>query len=336
MLTPGSFFPFKSFPKKLSTSSKKAISLVRLNEGRSPSCGVSKRDCRSRMRRQLGSKPPRLNRLLLVSKLFVFALALLLIFSTNGWTFNLTTDFREGFYWQEFPIALSVLDDPAIDSQKIDDLQWALDEAIQQWTLTTPDLDFWRMDAPVSTGTSGKNLVRWDQNFQLNTGLQGSQYLAVTVRRAVIPLIAQVEILMNTLYLNLPKSDLVKILVHELGHTIGLDHSDDASSIMSAAIRLGPYSNQSIKLDDVAGVSYIHTEMGMRQSGSSSDPAYWELLSSQEQNSSTTLPSCGTIEDINRTGGGGTGSFLVSFLFGLMIMLLFGKNFHLGLLKIID
>ncbi len=267
---------------------------------------------------------------------FLIVLVILTLFSIKSFGFNLTDDFKEGFFWQNLPINLSVVDDQSFEVERISNLEWALEQAIAQWSLEAPQLEFWRADASVAPNTTGVNIVKWDRDFALSTGLQGNQYLAVTVRRAVIPFIAQVEILMNAYYVNLPKNDLVKILIHELGHTIGLDHSEDPSSIMSAAIRLGPYSNQSIQTDDMAGLSYIHTEMGSRQAGTSSDPAYWELRKTQEQNSSTALPSCGTIEDINKHGGGGSGSFLISFVFGLLLAFCFGKNFHLGLIKIID
>lgn len=267
---------------------------------------------------------------------FRFVFLLFIFYSADGSAFSLTNDFQDGFYWKEFPINLSVVDDPSYDYQKIADLEWALAQAIEQWSEKTYGIEFWRLDVPIDVSEQTKNFVKWDRNFEANSGLIGSQYLAVTIRRALIPFIARVEILMNPHYIDLDRDEIVKILVHELGHTIGLDHSVDANSIMSASIRLGPYSNQSITVDDVAGLNYIYTEMGSRQAGSSNDPAYLELQSSRDQNSSKEfVPSCGTIKDING-GGGGSGPFLPSFLFGLVFVFLFGKNFQLKLLEIID
>lgn len=257
----------------------------------------------------------------------IFGIALI-CFSFLAHGFELTTDFKQGYYWDSFPIELSVVDDGSLTSSELDRLVQSLNHGIEKWHAELNlNVELWRFTG--ITNSKIGNSVYWESNFAAVTGLSGSQVLGATVRTTRTPLMRQVDLVLNRTYLYLGDEELNQVIIHELGHSIGLDHSSDYNSIMYAQINVS-FPSQEILQDDYSGINYIVDEMIKRQQGISTDRNFQVLTEeSKSQNASSLVPSCGTIKDINSGGGDGDGgSFLISLLLGCFLVLI-GKKFPL-------
>jgi len=58
------------------------------------------------------------------------------------------------------------------------------------------------------------------------------------------------------------RMDLQSVLTHELGHLLGLDHSEDAEATMFATTELGETSKRSLRPDDQNGLQKLYPEPG--------------------------------------------------------------------------
>lgn len=250
----------------------------------------------------------------------VRAIALFLLWSIPRWasSFELTVDFAEGHYWASLPISLSLYDDGSLESPVLEALEEALLEGIRRWEMATGILGIWRYDG-VTSSKSG-NVVYWSRNFQVESGLKGSNVLGATIRRTRVPYIQETNILLNNKYFSLNQAELIQVIVHELGHTVGLDHSSDQNAIMAASLRFGD-SRQNINSDDQAGFTWVIKEMENRQNGTSNDPNFTKLTQSVNGSSGGGIPSCGTVQDSSDISGPENNFFsiLVSLLLGMLL-----------------
>ena len=55
-------------------------------------------------------------------------------------------------------------------------------------------------------------------------------------------------------------TNFLQVAIHELGHSLGLDHSDVRDSIMAAFYR-GYVPNVQLHADDIAGIRYLYPGM---------------------------------------------------------------------------
>jgi hypothetical protein len=171
---------------------------------------------------------------------------------TNASAFTFTSDFNKGNYWPSFPLRIHI-------QAEGPELQDMVEEAIQEWHRET-GLTLWEVQAPSVTGAYHE--VRWAKNFTQETGLSPLNTLAVTVRYSQYGLFQRTEIILNPLLLDIDdQDDLVRTIMHELGHTLGLDHSSYQEAIMAAYL-----SNQDhLHSDDIAGAESIYTSHLERQ-----------------------------------------------------------------------
>jgi len=106
--------------------------------------------------------------------------------------------------------------------------------------------------------------VRWSNNFEKETGYAANSTMAITVRYSTPPLLQRTEIIINGQYFGLANlDDLRKILIHELGHTLGLDHSEEYGSLMYRSLALGGTSPSYLSTDDIDGLNEVlkyHTQ----------------------------------------------------------------------------
>lgn len=114
----------------------------------------------------------------------------------------------------------------------------------------------------------------------------------------------------NSDFFNFSRSDQIGIISHEIGHAIGLGHSDDKASLMyyrtvNQRKRLGD--------DDIKGVSFLY-------------PIQLDVFGLSKDG---LLGGCGTIDTDNKTGpkgpGGNVLQMLIGFFFAVILMSLFKR-----------
>jgi hypothetical protein len=204
-----------------------------------------------------------------------------IIFSLSmpAWGFNLTQDFINGFYWQSLPINVVIEDS---NSARKSLLKSLAQSAINEWERKS-GLSLWDI-----TGSGTSNIIRWSDNFASETKMDPSSILAVAIRYTNGPYFAKTEIIINgSHYLNQNRDNLLTTIVHELGHTMGLDHSNDMMAVMAPTLQ-DPYYG--LQKDDVNGMEEAHAQMEHRQLTRFVSP-----LAYSKQASSSQPLSCGSI-----------------------------------------
>lgn len=197
------------------------------------------------------------------------------VISAPAWGFRLTVDFDNGFYWASLPISITVLDQ---DPHRRSTIEAISLNAIREWEQKS-GLKLW--DFKNSNGNSASsNIIRWSENFAAETRMDPVSVLAVAIRHTVGPYFARTEIVINgNHYLNRDLNHLRTTLTHELGHTMGLDHSEVSQAIMAPTLQ-NPYNG--LHQDDVSGLSHVHDETQQRQlTGYISPLAYDKKVTSQ-------------------------------------------------------
>ncbi len=222
-----------------------------------------------------------------------------LLYVTSSWAWKWTEDFQKGFYWNSLPLNFVIVES---DTTRRNQLLSAMQEAERTWE-NEVGRDVWNFSA-VAAGGSG-NIIRWSQNFTAETGLSASSILAVTIRYASGPYMVRSEIIINGNHLiNSYPTYLQTVLIHELAHTIGLDHSEYSDAVMAASLSLG---YQGLHFDDREGINAVVDETLRRQAIGYVSP----LSSSSNDKSSNTFMACGTVQNVKKQSHP---SPLVSFL----------------------
>lgn len=224
-----------------------------------------------------------------------------------------TTDFDQGFYWASLPVNLTVVD---ANSSRLQNLQQLVNTAAATWEAAVPR-DLWGISG---SSSGGANVVRWSTNFGRETGLDEGSVLAVTVRYSNGPYITRTEIIINgNNAINNYQQNLQTVLIHEMGHSLGLDHSEYSNAVMAANLI---FNYQGLHWDDTQGMNAIVTETLRRQSIGYVSP----LSKSQETESASPL-SCGTVDMGSGSGGSGGGTnMIVSLGLGLLMAVLLSKR----------
>jgi hypothetical protein len=186
----------------------------------------------------------------------------LVIFSITlpAWGYNLTQDFINGFYWATLPVSFTVVEN---DTNRKNELVRLTQDAIGEWEGRT-GLAIWDL---TSGGTT--NIIRWSTNFAAETRMDPTSVLAVAIRYTNGPYFAKTEIVINgnhnsfnTGNSNIDRMNLGTTLVHELGHTVGLDHSENMMAVMAPTLQY-PYNG--LHSDDVHGMTDAYDQTEHRQ-----------------------------------------------------------------------
>jgi hypothetical protein len=223
----------------------------------------------------------------------------LLLFVQSVFAYNITNDFLNGFYWKDFPISISVDED---DQDLKTTIETIATEAIREWEDRT-GLSLWDL----KSGT--RNSIRWSTNFSEETNMDSSTVLAVAIRYTTGPYFVRTEIIINGEHpLNLDQENLLTTITHELGHTMGLDHSNEILAVMAPNLQI-PYNG--LHEDDVEGIEYLVDQSQKRQLD-----GYVSPLSYEERKTSSPL-GCGSVGIV----GSNSLSGILSFIFGVLVTL---------------
>lgn len=230
---------------------------------------------------------------------FKFLLGMLISGQAFGW--RLTQDFNNGFYWQSLPVSITVIDANPTRKAK---LEYLSKEAIREWERGA-NLNLW---SPINEGTA--NIIRWSENFQAETNMDPNSVLAVAIRYTSGAYFAKTEIVINgNHFLNQNDVHLLTTLTHELGHTMGLDHSEDFEAIMAPTLQT---TFQGISFDDRNGIKEAHKETLHRQQTGFISPLAYEKETTSEP------LSCGTVAASSATPAGTFLSLAMGILIGFV------------------
>ena len=241
-------------------------------------------------------------------------LTLLFFNITKVYAYSFTQDFMQGFYWQRFPISISIYVSEQDNSQL---LQTLVNQAVNEWE-DAVGKELWEIDPELKVGTNFQgSFIRWSNNFAAETGFNPLTTLAVAIRFPEGPYIGRSEIILNGqldyLRQNFSNS-LYKTLLHEFGHIIALDHSEEEAMM---APSIGSY--QSLQPDDILGANAVVDETLSRQERCFISDG---VRQSQSANASDSgLGTCGSI-DLDSSQGPPSGApFILSLLLGVSLSL---------------
>ena len=245
---------------------------------------------------------------LAVSIIPLLLMAILLSSKVEAYAF--TQDFQKGFYWQSFPIQMSKFVTNPNDGALLEQLT---NQAVADWENATGK-NLWDFSAVQTTSTYSGNYIRWSDNFGSETGYDPTKTLAITIRYNQGTYFQQTVIILNgsLTYLRQNSGNALKTtILHEIGHTLGLDHTT-ANAIMAANLS----SLSTLQPDDIQGVNAVVDETIRRQSTG--------YISPYSATTTTKGPACGTIEDISKNDNDGSGpnrgatNFMGSLIIGFL------------------
>ncbi len=238
-------------------------------------------------------------------------LLMAILLSSKSYAYTFTQDFKNGFYWQSFPIQMNKFVTDPNDGVLLEQLT---DEAVQDWE-GAAGKNLWSFTTVQTSSAYSGNYIRWSDNFGAETGYDPSKTLAITIRYNSGTYFQQTVIILNgnLSYLRQNWGNSLKTtILHEIGHTLGLDHSG-ANAIMAANLS----SLTTLQPDDISGVNAVVSENIRRQSTGFISP-----YSASTAVKNGLLPTCGTIEEQSSGGGpsNGASNFIGSALLGILVI----------------
>lgn len=238
-------------------------------------------------------------------------LLMAIVLSSQVYAFTFTSDFSKGFYWQVFPIKMNKFSTDPKDGPLLEELT---QQAEQDWE-DAVGKNIWDISVFQITSSFIGNYIRWSNDFGNETGYDPSKTLAITVRYNQGTYFQRTVIILNGSLSYLRQNfgnSLKTTILHEMGHTLGLDHSE-FNAIMAANL-----SNLSaLQADDIEGVNAVVNETINRQATHYVSP----YMAASVENKRL-IPACGTIEDIGNAQGpkNGTSNFIGSLFIGFLVI----------------
>ena len=233
-----------------------------------------------------------------------------ILLSSQVYAYTFTSDFSKGFYWQSFPIKMNEFVTDAKDGVLLDELT---SQAEQEWE-DAVGKNIWDINSFQVTTSFLGNYIKWSDDFGNETGYDPSKTLAITIRYNQGTNFQQTVIILNGSLSYLRQNfgnSLKTTILHEMGHTLGLDHSE-VNAIMAANLS----SFSTLQPDDIEGINAVVNETINRQS-----THYISPYSTGSVENKRLVPTCGTTEDVGNTQDpkNGTRNFIGSLLIGFII-----------------
>ncbi len=230
------------------------------------------------------------------------------VFSTELFAYSFTTAFNQGFYWSSLPISMSKF---AVSDSEGSTLDSLVDQAEAQWE-NAVGTEIWEMEPGYSLGSASGNNIRWSNSFAAETGYDANSTLAVAIRYQSGTYVVKTEIILNgnmwALRNNI-NNMLYTTILHELGHTIGLGHSDQYAVMYPSLNNLS-----SLTSDDYTAINAVIDETQRRQS-----IGYISPYAASNESESNKLAACGSIGELTGIGGPKNG-FMSSVLLGFFLI----------------
>jgi hypothetical protein len=236
-------------------------------------------------------------------------LGLLLSVSLPVSAFKFTSDFTAGIYWAGFPISATNFASNANEGQVLSSF---VSQAVNEWE-DSLGKEIWNVNPNVQMGSPFGNAIRWSNNFAAETGFNPDTTLAVTVRYRTGTFFARFEIILNGGNMALRNNTaniLYQTILHELGHVIGLDHSEFTNAVMYASLQ----GNNRLSNDDISGGVAAINETLRRQ-----DIGFVSELARRDGESGSNALACGSVSFIDNGNPPQGGSGLIAIFLGLLI-----------------
>ena len=238
----------------------------------------------------------------------IFAVALFVIWANISWPYHLTQDFRSGFYWSNFPLKFKILETNPERKKLLEELSR---KAMGEWESSTSS-SIWDL---AEAGTM--NIIRWSDRFSEETQMDAQSVLAVAIRYTEGPYFAKSEIIINGNHPDFNSSmawwnkmNLQTTITHELGHTMGLDHSQEMEAIMAPTLQT-PYMG--LHHDDLEGMREVITQSEERQLTRYISPLAYEKTKQVD-----TLSCASTYQSGSNIPFTGVISFIVGYVTSLL------------------
>ena len=224
-----------------------------------------------------------------------------------GFAWSFTEDFNRGYYWRSFPFSFEKFVTNSSDGPLLAQLT---EQAQQEWE-NAVGKEIWSTTPGYNVGGASGNHIRWSNNFAAETGYDPNTTLAVTIRYSSGTYFNQVVIVLNGENNALRSNSqgmLKKTILHELGHTIGLDHSQQYS-IMGASVS----SVSALTWDDSQGANAAIDEHLYRQQIGYSAPL--------SESGNETFAACGSVALTQGDDDdfGGRFGFVLTLLLGVIL-----------------
>lgn len=242
---------------------------------------------------------------------FTLRAGLLFLFSLKAYAYSFTTDFNAGIYWSGFPIVAQKFAATEGEGQLLNSL---VTQAENAWE-DSVGREIWSIAGGFDLGSPSGNTIRWSNDFAAETGFNPSTTLAVTVRYRVGTHFSKFEIILNgsnTALRNNTSNILYQTILHEMGHVVGLDHSEFSNAVMYPSLQ----GINRLSADDSDGANAVIDENLRRQS-----IGFVSALATEPDNSSNAL-ACGSTVDVSGKNPP-SGGFLTITLGFLLAMLAF-------------